>query len=98
MGRDGATAESELFMRWLGLRSEPEAWGSSPPFWDARAGCGASDKEAVLGMRESQGRMAADPTDDNTAPTIQQEITDTVQEGATLPSSGCVANDGCGNL
>ena len=42
--------------------------------------------------------MAADPTDDNTAPTIQQEITDTVQEGATLPSSGCVANDGCGNL
>lgn len=75
-----------------------EAWGSSPPFWDAPAGCGTVDKEAVLVMRKLQGRLAANPTDDNTAPTSQQEITDTVQEGATPHSSGHRAYDGCGDL
>ncbi len=42
--------------------------------------------------------MAANPTDDNTGPTIQQVITDTVQEGATLHSSGHRAYVGCGDL
>ena len=34
-------------------------------------------------MGELQLRKAANPTGDSTGPTIQQEITDTVQEGAT---------------
>ena len=49
-----------------------------------RAGRGTVGKQAVLGMRERQGRVAAKPIDDTTAPTIQQEITDTVRKGATL--------------
>ncbi|MCY3898871.1 MAG: hypothetical protein OXF86_09890 [Caldilineaceae bacterium] len=49
-------------------------------------------------MRELQGRMAVNPTADSTGPTIQQEITDTVQEGATPHSSGHRAYGGCGNL
>lgn len=82
----------------VGGPQRPEAWGSSAPFWDALAGCGTDDKEAVLGMRELQGRMAVNPTADSTGPTIQQEITDTVQEGATPHSKGHRAYDGCGDL
>ena len=82
----------------VGGPQRPEAWGSSAPFWDAPAGCGTGDKEAVLGMGELQGRMAVNPTADSTGPTIQQEITDTVQEGATPHSKGHRAYDGCGDL
>ena len=81
-----------------GVPQRPEAWGSSPPFWDAHAGCGMGDKEAVFGMGKLQGRMAVNPTDDITSATIQQEITDTVQEGATPHSSGHRAYGGCGDL
>ncbi|MDE0080801.1 MAG: hypothetical protein OXO50_24985 [Caldilineaceae bacterium] len=49
-------------------------------------------------MRRLQGGMAVNPTDDNTAPTIRQEITDTVQEVATPHSSGHRAYGGCENL
>ena len=63
-----------------------------------RVGCGKVGKEAVLGMPNLQGRMAANPTDDSTAPTVQQEITDSVLEGATLHSDGHSAYDGCENL
>ena len=63
-----------------------------------RAGCCTVDKEAALGTRKFQGLMAANPTDDNTALMIQREITDRVQEGATLHYNGHRAYDGCENL
>ena len=49
-----------------------------------RAGRGTVGKQAVLGMREREGRVSAKPIDDTGSKTIQAEVLDTVEEGATL--------------
>ena len=49
-----------------------------------RAGRGTVGKQAVLGMREREGRMTAKPIDDTGSKTIQAEVLDTVEKGAKL--------------
>lgn len=49
-----------------------------------KAGRGTVGKQAVLGMREREGRVKAKPIDDTSSQTIQQEIHENVEEGATL--------------
>lgn len=49
-----------------------------------KAGRGTVGKQAVLGMREREGRVKAKPIDDTSSRTIQQEIHENVEEGATL--------------
>ena len=39
-------------MRWLGVRSDLKRGEVGPYFGMPAPGCGAGDKEAVLGMRE----------------------------------------------
>lgn len=49
-----------------------------------KAGRGTVGKQAVLGMREREGRVKAKPINDTSSLTIQAEILDSVDEGATL--------------
>ena len=48
------------------------------------AGRGTVGKQAVLGMREREGRVSAKPIDDTGSQTIQAEVLNTVEQGATL--------------
>ena len=48
------------------------------------AGRGTVGKQAVLGMREREGRVTAKPIDDTGSRTIQAEVLNTVEQGATL--------------
>ncbi|MCY4115879.1 MAG: IS1595 family transposase [Caldilineaceae bacterium] len=49
-----------------------------------RAGRGTVGKQAVLGMREREGRIAAKPIEDTGSQTIQAEVLNAVEKGATL--------------
>lgn len=51
---------------------------------ELKAGRGAVGKQAVLGMREREGRVAAKPIDNTGSQTIQAEILNNVEQGATL--------------
>ena len=48
------------------------------------AGRGTVGKQAVLGMREREGRVTAKPIDHTGSKTIQAEVLNTVEQGATL--------------
>jgi len=48
------------------------------------AGRGTVGKQAVLGMREREGHVAARPIDDTGSQTIQAEVLNTVEKGATV--------------
>ncbi len=61
------------------------------------AGRGPVGKQAVLGMKERDGRVAAKPIDDTGSATIQQEVIDTVEEGATLYTDEHPAYTGLGD-
>ena len=49
-----------------------------------RAGRGTVGKQAVLGMREREGRVFAKPIDNTGAATLKGEVLDMVEEGATI--------------
>ena len=49
-----------------------------------KAGRGTVGKQTVLGMWEREGRVVAKPVENNKSRTIQPEILNTVEKGATL--------------
>ena len=49
-----------------------------------RAGRGTVGKQAVLGMRERGGRVFAKPIESTGSETLQREVLDKVEEGATI--------------
>ena len=63
-----------------------------------RAGRGTVCKQAMLGMWEREGRVAAKPIDDTGSRTIQAEVLNSVEEGATLYTDEHGAYVGLGDV